>query len=439
MRLPLFVTALALSALCVATSARADRALSLDDALDLARSANRDLQAARVRIDESKVGIEQAWAALLPNVAARGTYTHNYKEVTLDFSAAAGLVPNLPTAPIVIQKAEQLDFVVQATVPLLVPWAYPALSAAKETHAANVANFQVTETGLLFQTAQAFFAAAGTDELVIARQHAIAVEQTTLSNAQARLEAGVVNKVEVMRAELALVRSQQALREAVDSQAAAYRSLATLVQLREPFHVMPEAVPAVPATSLQDQAREALKLRPEFTAFERNMASASSQASSAAWRWAPSISAFGNFRAFNYAGFSGDQYAWAVGAQLDWTLYDGGIRDAQRHLAKAQWRENDLRRSALRDTVSDDLATARSAVETKRHALDTAMQSVDLSKQTLELVRVQHDAGTATQLDLLQAQDALVTAEVSVAQARFDLALADLSLRRTAGTFPGKL
>ena len=67
------------------------------------------------------------------------------------------------------------------------------------------------------------------------------------------------------------------------------------------------------------------------------------------------------------------------------------------------------------------------ALTTKRRALDTARRSVQLSKETLDLVQAQHDAGTATQLDLLQAQDNLVAAEVALAQARFDLALGGLS------------
>jgi len=49
-------------------------------------------------------------------------------------------------------------------------------------------------------------------------------------------------------------------------------------------------------------------------------------------------------------------------------------------------------------------------------------------------------ARTATnfaQLDLLQAQDGLVTAKESLAQAHFEVAVADLTLRRAAGTFPG--
>jgi outer membrane protein TolC len=168
----------------------------------------------------------------------------------------------------------------------------------------------------------------------------------------------------------------------------------------------------------------------QIDAFDRN-------ASSNRWRWAPTVNAFGNVRAFNYPGFAGDNYSWAVGLNLDWLLYDGGVRDANFKLQHAMAEEQRYQLAKLRDTVADDLYNARRGLETKRRALDTAVQSVGLAKETLDLVRVQHDAGTATQLDLLTAQDQLITAEVAVAQARFDLALADLTLRRTAGTFPG--
>src|SRR5262249_21180508 len=162
--------------------------------------------------------------------AASGKYTHNYKEVAI--VVPEGTPGNVGIMPIVIQKAEQLDFVVSGTFPLVIPWAYPGLTAAKQGDAAARANFRVTEAQVLVQTAQACFAAAGTDEVVGARQNGIAVAQQTLDNAKARFEAGVVNQVEVQRAQVALLRAQQALREAVSSQAQAYRALRTLIQIQ---------------------------------------------------------------------------------------------------------------------------------------------------------------------------------------------------------------
>jgi outer membrane protein TolC len=473
------VAAVALSLLLAPAVARAERPLTLDEALSLSRERNKDLKAARTRVEQAQVGLQNAMSALLPTVAMNAKYTHNYKEVTLsaadlappgtaetgkllgDLTAAtiasANAAGNTATAnqlssdasaiaaanaqaanapPIVIQKAEQLDYALTATIPLLVPAAYPALTATKQQIKAAQYNFQVNEAQVLVQTAQAFFAAAGTDELLTARRNAILVARQTLENAKARLEAGVVNRVEVTRAQLALLRAEQAEREATDQQSQAYRSLRTLIQIEEPFRVVPQDFVNAPPRPMNELRETALKLRPEIPALDATVASYRSLKSSARWQWAPTISAFGNVRAFNYAGFSGNDYSWAVGLSLDWIIYDGGKRDYQARLADAQARENAFRLSLLKDQITDELYNARRALDTKKKALDTALSSVSLSKETLDLVRVQHDAGTATQLDLLQAQDSLVGADVAVAQARFDLALADLQLRRSAGLFP---
>ena len=61
-----------------------------------------------------------------------------------------------------------------------------------------------------------------------------------------------------------------------------------------------------------------------------------------------------------------------------------------------------------------------------------------LKEGTLDLARAQYEIGVGTQLDLLQAQDAVQTSLVALAQAHFDVAAADLALRHAAGTFPPK-
>jgi outer membrane protein TolC len=338
--------------------------------------------------------------------------------------------------PIVIQKAEQIDAFASVSVPLVVPFAYPSLDAAKKVARAAEAGYGVSEAQLLFGVAQSFYAAAGTDEIVGARRHGVEVADRTFKDARSRFEAGVVNRVHVMRAQLALERAQQAEAEALDANAQAYRALATLLSLHEPFKVAPPEKATAGASTSSDLVPRALEARPELRQMERTIDAARAQTSAAAWRWAPSLSAFGLVRAFNYKGFAGDNYAWAVGAQLDWLLYDGGARDAQRKQSAALVRENELRLSIARDQISDEVRNAERALATKRRALATAQSGVTLSRETLSLVRAQYDAGTATQLDLLQAQDQLVAAEVGLAQSRFELSLADLALERTVGDFP---
>jgi outer membrane protein TolC len=420
-----------------AATVAAERELTLDDALALAKKRNKSLVAERAKVAQAQTSLSSAWARLLPTIAAQGRYTRN--NVEFIFPAAPIIDPVTMmqtgmTAPLIIQPINQLDGAVSFNAPLIVPAAYPGLKAVKSNIAAAEANFELSETDLLFAVAQAFYAAGIADEVLIARRSSIEVTRATLKNAQTRLSAGTVTKVDVDRAELALLRAEQMEREARHGREQAYRGLATLIQIEGPFRVKtPAVVPVAPPPQDLDTA---LTLRPEFRALELSAKAADLQATTDAWRWAPQISAFGNARKFNYENFARKDYSWAVGLQLDWVLYDGGARDAERHLANAQEDENRARAEVLRDNIRDDLANGRSLVETKQQAVSAASRSVELATETIDLVRTQYEAGTVTQVDLLQAQDGLVGAQEALAQARFDLAVADLTLRKTAGTFP---
>jgi outer membrane protein TolC len=448
--------------------AHADRVITLDEALAMTRAHNRDLRASRARLEQAATSIEQARATLMPNVSAQGKFTHNYKEVDLDigeFSApttalADTIRASTPSAaeaaaisgfeqqlnsqlaaqpPIVIQKEEQLDFGLTATVPIVAPASWYNLSAANATQRANEASYDATEATILVSVAQAYYAAAGTDELVAAREHAVALAQETVDNAKARVAAAVANQVDVTRAETSLVRAQQDQLEATTARAAAYRALATLVGTHEKLHVQAATVaPAAPAPpAAEDQlVANARTSRPELAAQRESIAAAAASARAGSWRWAPTLSAFANLRAFNYTGFSGDKYSWAAGLELDWVLFDGGARDASRHLANAQRDEAEAKLDLLSDSVADEVANATDTLATKQQAVIAAQRGVELATETLRLIRAQYNADAVKQLDVLQAQDTLVGAEVALAQAHFDLGLADVQLQRASGTFP---
>jgi outer membrane protein TolC len=410
-------------------SARAEtpvRELTLEEALAMARRANRSLVVERAHLAQAQTNLDLAWSALFPTVAAQGKYTRNN---------IAFMFPISQTETLTVQPKNQLDGAISFALPLIAPAAYVALGAVKSSVAASEAQFETSQTTVLFSVAQAFYAAAIADEVMSARQSNIDVARATLRNAQIRFDSGSVTKVDVDRAELAVVRAEQSARESRFAQDQAYRALATLIQSDRPFKV--RAVANTKASEEPTSLDLALRLRPEFRALELGARSAEAQGRANAWRWAPTLSAFGSLRVFNYDNFAGDRHAWAIGAQLDWVLYDGGGRDAQRHLANDQAQEAAAQSAVLRDAIGDDLANNHGLLETKRHAQTAAERSVALAMETLELVRRQYEAGNSAQLDLLQAQDGLVAARETLAQAHFEVAVADLALRRAAGTFPG--
>jgi outer membrane protein TolC len=398
--------------------------LTLEDALHAAKKRNRGLVVERARLAQAQTNVEQAWSALFPTIAVQGRYTHNYKEVELGFAGS----------PLLLQPSNQLDGVFSLSAPLIAPAAYPALAAVKAGVRVSEANYDISENAILISVAQMFYAASIADEMVVARQSSVNVARSTLVNATTRFEAGTVTKVDVDRAQMAVMRTEQMEREAHDGQAHAYRALATLIEMEGPFRVKLQSM--TPEMHDEGDLASALHLRPEFRALEAAAKSANEQANAHKWRWAPTVSAFGNARRFNYDNFASDRHAWALGAQLDWVLYDGGLRDAQRHLAQAQVAEAMAKAEVLRANIRDTLVDGRRKLETKLAGARTAERFVELAKETVELVRVQYEAGATTQIELLQAQDALVAAHEGLAQAHYDLAAADLALRHAAGTFP---
>jgi len=428
----LAVAALVAAASPRATFAQAERVLTLEQALEMGKKRNKNMAVDRARLAQVQTTLSSAWALLLPTIAAQGRYTRNYHEFF--FPGAVDPTTMMQAPGLLIQPVNQLDGVVSFNAPLIVPAAYPGLKSVKANIAAAEANYDLSETNVLYAIANAFYAAAISDEVLVARKSSIDVARATLDNAKTRLAAGTVTKVDVDRAELALLRNQQLEREAAQGRAQSYRGLATLIQIDGPFRVKaPETLGAPPA---EQPLENVLQLRPEFRSLELTAHAADLQAKTDAWKWSPSISAFGNARKFNYDNFNRDRYSWAVGLQLDWVIFDGGNRDAQRHLANAQMDEALARTEVLKDSIRDDLANQRGLVDTKRQGVFAAMRAVELAKETIDLVRTQYEAGTVTQVDLLGAQDSLVNAEEALAQLRFDLAVADLTLRKTTGTFP---
>lgn len=419
------------------------RNLTIEDALRIGEKENRDLQAAKVRLRGSYSDVERAIGQLLPTLSAQGKLTVNHPEVNpsvpVAFFNSACSMPSPPaecagTTNLTITPRLQLDALIALNVPIVTPAALPGLQAVKLNFKAQEKQLVITAVQILTSVATSFYAAAGNDEVLVARRHAIEVAQKTVDNARVRLSAGVVNKVEVTRAELALIQAQQRLREAEDSRSAAYRTLTTLLNLPPgSVKVVAPPEPKYQASSDDELVNTAMRQRAEVENLQYAAESARKQSLAQALRWLPSLNGFGTMRFSNASGFAGRSDFYTIGLQLDWMLFDGLQRDASRHAADAQRADAELRLAQLRRSISDEAINARQNVATGKQGLVTAERSVQMARETLELVRTQYGAGTATQLDLLSSQDQLIQAEVGLAQARFGLSQAVLNLHKALG------
>jgi len=122
-----------------------------------------------------------------------------------------------------------------------------------------------------------------------------------------------------------------------------------------------------------------------------------------------------------------------IGVQLSMPLSTGGLRTArnaqtQALLAKAQAELDSTRQRAMQEVRAAwlDLTVGRS----KANALEAALKASDAR---LDATRVGVQAGDRTTLDLLQAQNDDIAADLALTQARTDLLMSRLKLTALAG------
>ena len=171
-----------------------------------------------------------------------------------------------------------------------------------------------------------------------------------------------------------------------------------------------DAIPNVPVAV----PSQLLERRPDISAAERRMASANANIGVAEAAYYPTLtlSATGGLTASTLAHWlSLPDRVWSLGAALAGTVFDGGLRSANKAIAVASYDQTvaNYRQTVLTafQEVEDNLAAAR-VLEQESVVQNDALHS---AREALSLVNNRYKAGTAALLDVLTAQTAAYTAE----------------------------
>ena len=114
-------------------------------------------------------------------------------------------------------------------------------------------------------------------------------------------------------------------------------------------------------------------------------------------------------------------------------VFDGLRTKSNIDLAQAQARIAELQLAQTRETVAIDVARARRELDRSRSVFAAQQQNVGEAREAFQLASLRYSRGLSTQLEVSDAQLALLTAETSEARATYDLYLATADLSRALG------
>lgn len=123
----------------------------------------------------------------------------------------------------------------------------------------------------------------------------------------------------------------------------------------------------------------------------------------------------------------------SFGVQLSWPLFDGLQTKANIDVAQAQARIADLQLAQARETVALQVAQARAEFKRAQSLFAARRQNADEAREAFRLASLRYGRGLSTQLEVQDAQVALMTARTNAAQATHDLYLAAAGVARALG------
>ena len=171
--------------------------------------------------------------------------------------------------------------------------------------------------------------------------------------------------------------------------------------------------------------QQALDQRPELVALRNTQELQRLNITDASSGYKPNLSIFAGYNWFN-AQFSPpvdlthDINGWNAGAQISWDIFDGMLTHGKVVQAKALYSKSitavdeEMRNIELEvRTAYSDLLDAQEVLESQKTVQDEAVES-------LREANARADAGTGTQLDVLDAENSLTQARSTQVQALHD-------------------
>jgi outer membrane protein TolC len=396
----------------------------LERFLEAIDEGNLDVRAARAVLSQAQGQVDEARARLLPNANVTGTYTRNEREVVIQIPD-----PEMGAREATFQPQDQLDarFVVAAPILDLSAWATflsaESLADAADQRAGNAQREARATVVLLWHQVVA------SRSFVRAAERTLEVAEQNRNNAQARTEVGAAPQLELARAEAEVQRARQSLAEAQLSATLSARNLQNAtgitpsdaeVELEDDLHEEPAL----------DRFLAEIEHHPLVSA-ARYDALAAERSEHAAWlTLAPTVTAQFAERLTNAAGF-GPNNQWAASVTATWQFdfvrpASIGTRGAAAELAR-------IRAEQARQQVETAIFEAWQRVATQRVRAEAARAALEASARAVSDARARYDTGAATQLELIQAERDLFSAEVARIQADADLRIARLVLRIRSG------
>lgn len=415
-----FWLSLALAAGLAPSAAMAD---TLPEALVSAYKSNPTLEAARAQARSVDETFAQARSGFLPQLEATGTAGNRRSESTLDGVAGS-----------TVTKTDPRTVGVQAIQPVFSGGRRLAqLRVSDASIESAQAALRAAEQTVLLSAVAAFVDVRRDEEVVRIRQSNVDVLARQLQAARDRFEVGAITRTDVAQAEARLAGGEAflaAARADLEGSRAQYERVIGMAPGKL------EATPPLPTLpkTLDEAIEQGIAANPDLERQRQQERVAKGQIGIEASELLPGLNLVGRYdRQLEQQTRGLENETTSATAQLTVPLFDAGfarsrVRQAKINEEQAKSRTEEVKRTVVSQVVStwNDYSAAQRVIAASKEQVRATQLALDGAEQELQV-------GLRTTLDVLDAQQELLEAQLAVVRAERDAYVAGHQLLQAVG------
>jgi outer membrane protein len=405
--------------------------LSLEKALEVGRRLQPQLRRARAQTEAAEARVDQARAALLPQV----NVTAGYTRATGNFVPRAGTVTlDRPTS------FNTFNFFTTGINATQLLWdfgqAWNRKKAAGATAEAQEETERATQLTADLTIRSAFYTARANRDAVGVARETLANQNKHVEQIQAFTEVGTRPEIDLLQARTDQANAEVALINAQNDYATARALLNQAMGVEAPAAYEVIGVASQPLsgeeTPLEALVDEALRARPDVAAKVAQLRAQDLTNKATAGRYGPTIA--GSTGA-SYAGREIDNlvWNWNAGLSLAWPIFEGGLVRATRREGAAQSAALRAEIDIARQQARVEVDQARLTIVAGKAAISAAERSLANAKARLNLAEIRYSTGVGNGIELSDAQLAATNAGFQLLQATLRLDTARAQLQKALG------
>ncbi len=414
---------------------------TLTDLYDLALEQSESIKIARENVYIAEKDKSRALSVLIPSITAFGSYSVTDTDQSTDPSIP-GETYDLKTDSMSWGLRFDQSFTLNGKELI-------ALSISKDAIERSGQDLNTVRESYLLEVASAYYNVLRAQkgwEIADANVKRLEKHRESVS---ARLKLDDVTKTDMYRAESELSDARAGLIEDKNRFMLSKAALRSLVNLPADFTLQepPETAEESDEADIEGLKVEGLIRRPEIKSAELDQKVAEKSVGLARGERWPVLSIEGQYAQSDDTNegtmggasleYDKDVSGYMLAAKLNFTLFDGGLRNAEINQAHARERQARLALAETRKKIELEIQDAYLNVSTQKGRLVSLKDKLTFSQQNFRSVSELFKHGLANSVDMMDANTLLVASERELSEARFGYKLAALKLKRATGSLIG--